>query len=225
MLIYAHRGASKDFPEHTKQAYLAAIEQGADGFECDLRLTKDQELICWHDSNTLRATGQKVKISSSTLDELAFAKPLLFSELFRMAYESGKHLALETKHPVITGGAVERELFRLISDSHLTKDGINIDVMSFSKLAVNRTLRAGFSAVNLIHNSFGMVGNRAEIIGPGLHLIKKNPEIVTRAKRAGKKVYIWTVNEDRDVEYCADLGVDAIMSDNPAQARKALGYS
>ena len=62
MLIYAHRGASKDFPEHTKQAYLAAIEQGADGFECDLRLTKDQELICWHDSNTLRATGQKVKI-------------------------------------------------------------------------------------------------------------------------------------------------------------------
>jgi len=225
MLIYAHRGASKDFPEHTREAYIAAIEQGADGFECDLRLTKDRELICWHDSNTLRATGRKVNISSASLDELAFAKPLLFSDLFRIAYESGKHLALETKHPVKTGGAVERELFRLISDSHLTKDRINVDVMSFSKLAVNRTIRAGFSAVNLIHNNFGAFGNRAQIIGPGLHLIKKRPEIVARAKQAGKKVYIWTVNEDQDVKYCADLGVDAIMSDNPAQARKALGYS
>ena len=41
MLIYAHRGASADFPEHTLAAYEGAVAQGADGFECDLRLTKD----------------------------------------------------------------------------------------------------------------------------------------------------------------------------------------
>jgi len=39
-LIYAHRGASADFPEMSFAAYREAISQGADGFECDLRLTK-----------------------------------------------------------------------------------------------------------------------------------------------------------------------------------------
>ena len=41
MQIYAHRGASHDFPEMTMDAYENAVKQGADGFECDLRLTKD----------------------------------------------------------------------------------------------------------------------------------------------------------------------------------------
>ena len=40
-LIYAHRGASFDHPEMSREAYMAAVEQGADGFETDLRLTKD----------------------------------------------------------------------------------------------------------------------------------------------------------------------------------------
>jgi glycerophosphoryl diester phosphodiesterase len=221
MLIYAHRGASADFPEQSRQAYLEAIKQGADGFECDLRLTKDQELICWHDADTLRMSGQKVKIADSTFEELSFAKPLLFTELFRIAYESGKNLALETKHPVKTGGAVERELLRLISDSH----GITIDVMSFSNLAVRRIISAGFSGVNLAHNKLGLALANSPIIGPGLHLIKQDPKIVDRAHLAGKKVYVWTVNSDEDVKFCADLGVDAIMSDNPARARKALGYA
>ena len=97
--------------------------------------------------------------------------------------------------------------------------------MSFSKLATNRTLKAGISSVNLIHNKFGWMGAKAQIVGPGLHLIKKDPQLVARAHSAGKKVYVWTVNNDADVKFCAELGVDAIMSDNPAQARKALGYS
>jgi len=48
MLIYAHRGASGEFPEGTEAAYLAAISQAADGFECDVRLTKDNQIICYH---------------------------------------------------------------------------------------------------------------------------------------------------------------------------------
>ena len=130
-------------------------------------------------------------------------------------------MALETKHPVKTGGAVERELLRLISDSH----GITIDVMSFSNLAVRRIISAGFSGVNLVHNKLGLALANSPIIGPGLHLIKQDPKIVDRAHLAGKKVYVWTVNSDEDVKFCADLGVDAIMSDNPARARKALGYA
>ena len=53
-LIYAHRGASFDHPEMSLEAYLAAVEQGADGFETDLRLTKDGVIVCWHDPDMKR---------------------------------------------------------------------------------------------------------------------------------------------------------------------------
>jgi glycerophosphoryl diester phosphodiesterase len=43
--IYAHRGSSKQHPELTVAAYKAAIDDGADGFECDVRLTKDNQLL------------------------------------------------------------------------------------------------------------------------------------------------------------------------------------
>jgi glycerophosphoryl diester phosphodiesterase len=69
-LIYAHRGASIAETEHTKEAYQTAINQGADGFECDVRLTKDQKVICYHDANTKRVHDINLKISSTTFEEL-----------------------------------------------------------------------------------------------------------------------------------------------------------
>lgn len=48
-LVMAHRGASGLFPEHTLEAYKAAIEQGADYIEPDLVLTKDGVMIARHE--------------------------------------------------------------------------------------------------------------------------------------------------------------------------------
>ena len=52
MKVFAHRGASGRSPEMSYAAYLAAIEDKADGFECDVRLTLDQEIACFHDADT-----------------------------------------------------------------------------------------------------------------------------------------------------------------------------
>ena len=41
-LVIAHRGASADYAEHTRAAYLHALAVGADGLECDVRLTRDR---------------------------------------------------------------------------------------------------------------------------------------------------------------------------------------
>ena len=48
-IIVAHRGASAHLPEHTLEAYILAIDQGADYIEPDLVMTKDNVLICRHD--------------------------------------------------------------------------------------------------------------------------------------------------------------------------------
>jgi glycerophosphoryl diester phosphodiesterase len=46
--IVAHRGSSRDEPEHTLKAYLRAMDEGADALECDVRLTADGHLVCLH---------------------------------------------------------------------------------------------------------------------------------------------------------------------------------
>jgi glycerophosphoryl diester phosphodiesterase len=55
-LVIAHRGASGYAPEHTRAAYLLAIQQGADFVEQDLVLTKDNQLVCLHDVTLERTT-------------------------------------------------------------------------------------------------------------------------------------------------------------------------
>ena len=52
----AHRGAPLQFPEHTKEAYLAGARMGAGILECDVSFTKDHELVCRHSQNDLHTT-------------------------------------------------------------------------------------------------------------------------------------------------------------------------
>jgi glycerophosphoryl diester phosphodiesterase len=227
MLIYAHRGARRVYPEHTLLAYEEGIRQGADGFECDIRLTKDGEMICWHDADTLRMAGKKVKISATTFADLAFAAPMKFEVLLDLAIANKKNLAVETKHPVPTGGAIEHALLRLLEakKNEIDASGIWITIMSFSVRAVQRVKKAPFERVFLIEQPLFLQNNPAPILGPGIHIVRKNPDLVAQMHKQGKKVFVWTVNDDADVRLCSELGVDVIMSDTPGQARAALGYS
>ena len=75
MQIYAHRGASDDFPELTLAAYQGAVEQGADGFECDVRLTKDEVAVLWHNASMLERAGNPGLIAEMTFAQVAKAYP------------------------------------------------------------------------------------------------------------------------------------------------------
>lgn len=48
--IFAHRGASAHYAEHTRAAFAHALAIGADGIETDIQLSADGHLVCWHDS-------------------------------------------------------------------------------------------------------------------------------------------------------------------------------
>ena len=65
----------------------------------------------------------------------------------------------------------------------------------------------------------------AKTLGPSIEMIKERPEIITFAKENGKRLFIWTVDEPSDVEFCAQNGIDVVITNKPAQARKVLGYS
>lgn len=69
--VVAHRGSSEDVPEHTLAAYRKAIEDGADGLECDVRLTADGHLVCVHDRRVNRTSNGRGAVSSLELADLA----------------------------------------------------------------------------------------------------------------------------------------------------------
>lgn len=52
----SHRGAPLQFPEHTKESYLAAVRSGAGVLECDVAFTKDKQLVCRHSQSDLHTT-------------------------------------------------------------------------------------------------------------------------------------------------------------------------
>ena len=162
--VVAHRGSSEINAEHTLGAYLAALDEGAEGLECDVRLTADGHLVCVHDrrvDRTANAEGLVSTMELAQLDELDFAawknpwselddeapeadretrKVLTLRRLIEAVtdYDRPVDLAIETKHPTRYAGLVERRLVELLRSYGLTSKGSPVRVMSFSYVALNR---------------------------------------------------------------------------------------
>jgi glycerophosphoryl diester phosphodiesterase len=228
MLIYAHRGASIDFTEGSKAAYLGALAQGADGFECDVRLTKDKQIICYHDSDTKRLSNIDLKIAKSNYEELkAKVDPYRLDELLELAISNKKDLVIEFKHPVPTSALIEKLVHKLLLSrrSDIKISGIQISLISFSYLATLRNLKSGYQAGYLVKNSSLIKINPAPVIALHINIVRQNPKVIADQHKKGKKVFVWTVNEASDLLLCAKEGVDVVITDKPAQARMLLGYS
>ena len=68
--IFAHRGASGYAPENTLEAFALAQQQGADGIELDVQLSKDGVPVVFHDESLKRVSGHAGMIKDFTLEEL-----------------------------------------------------------------------------------------------------------------------------------------------------------
>ena len=231
MLIIAHRGASGEFAEGSKAAYEAALAQKADGLECDLRLTKDNQIICYHDANTTRLSNINLEIAKTNYAQLANeVDPYPFEQLLKLAIDNKKDLVLEFKHPVPSGGRVERAVHKLLKSNkdQIKASGIKITAISFSYLATLRNRLAQndlYQTGLLINNKLYARLNPTSIFAVNIDLLKQNPNLGNKIKKNGGRLYIWTGNEVDDLKYCEKIGADAVITDYPAQARKALGYS
>jgi glycerophosphoryl diester phosphodiesterase len=231
MNIYAHRGASHDFPEMTALAYENAVKQGADGFECDLRLTKDGAAILWHDADLKRRADNDAIVAETKLKKLKDIYPqiLTLDEFLDFSINEKKSLLLETKHPVPSRTQIEEVVVEKLDKekSRIKKAGIDIAVMSFSWFAVEKmkALNKEISTTYLLHDYtpwFTARYSSAQSIGPGINLLRKNPAIAKRIKSTGRKLNVWTVNEASDIKLCHQLGVDNLITNRPGYAREVL---
>jgi glycerophosphoryl diester phosphodiesterase len=259
MKVYAHRGASDDVPEHTLAAYKQAILDGADGLECDVRLTADGELVCVHDRRIDRTSTGHGLVSTLELSELRsldfgrwkdtwadFEDPeepdrdrsevLTLDTLLGLVADSGRpiELLVETKHPTRYAGLVERrlvEMFHRFGYAHPRLGTASpIKVMSFSQWSLRRIrqLAPSLTTVLLMHRvpvrfRNGSLPLGVTVAGPSVEIVRAHPHYVERVHGFGHSVHVWTVNRVLDLDLCAGMGVDAIITDRPRRALERLG--
>ncbi len=272
-LVIAHRGASEAVPEHTLAAYQQALADGADGWECDVRLTRDGHLVCLHDrrlNRTSNGRGAVARRSLSELERLDFASwkaerkrsgkrvasnehprdaslavpsadvptVLTLAKLLEVFVDSGRALQLliETKHPNKFGGDVEHALVDLLkrfglapSSPKASREDSRVVVMSHWPLALKRihslapTLRTAqlwWIVPPMYRNGSAPWGS--PVVGPSVRVLRTWPEYVSRAREAGKQVFVWTADEPADIALAARLGADAIITNRPAAVVRQL---
>ncbi|CAM3852268.1 MULTISPECIES: glycerophosphodiester phosphodiesterase [Tsukamurella] len=243
--IVAHRGASGEYPEHTMSAFEAAVAEGADAIECDVRLTRDHHLVCVHDRTVERTSDGTGAVSELDLADLramdfgSWKRPghpesvVTLDELIDLARSADRTLFVETKHPVRFGGLVEQKLLATLQRHGLSRPGdpasAPVVVISFSGSAVWRVRRnaPGVPAVLLGEASRLLGGGaatavRAQGIGPSVESLRERPDTVAKARAAGRFTYCWTVDTQADVALCHGLGVEWIATNHPARARSWL---
>ncbi|MGH3444550.1 MAG: glycerophosphodiester phosphodiesterase [Nocardioidaceae bacterium] len=252
--VVAHRGSSHANPEHTFGAYVAALDEGAEGLECDVRLTADGHLVCVHDRTVNRTTNGEGVVSTmelAQLDELDFAswknpwadlddeavdidedtkRVLTLRTLLETVrdYDRPVDVAIETKHPTRFGGLVERRLVELLDSMGWAGRGSPARVMSFSWVALNRVKKQApaLEVVQLIDKPYAweLAANLVDdawIAGPGIAVLRESARLRARLARSRRRIHVWTVNTEEDLDLCLALGVEAVMTDLPA---KTLAY-
>lgn len=204
LLLLGHRGARavKSIPENTIASFDRALADGCDGFEFDVRLTEDEEAVVCHDE---KVSGYQI---SRTPAKQLTRLPRLRDVLQRYR-DSFLDIELKVK-------GLERITLDLFF-RHKPRRGF---VVSSFLPGVLKSLHALDPAVPLgliceFENQLRLWEELPVEYVIAQHALVEG-ELVRRIKGAGKKVLVWTVNCAEDMRRLRDLGVDGIISDDPA---------
>ena len=242
-IIYAHRGASAYRPENTMEAFSLAIEQGADGFELDVHLTKDGEIVVAHDERLERVSNGTGYINDHTLEEL---KSLNFAKLFAGSASEAQVCRIPTL----------AEVFSLVKPTALA---LNIEMKTNERLYLelpeklaaltkeyameDRVIYSSFNhyllqmikkidaqaKIGLLYD-LGMIDpwvyakyTGAGAIHPHYRIIAALPETVVRCHENGIKVNVWTVDDPQIIKLMLKSGVDGLITNKPDIAAACRG--
>jgi glycerophosphoryl diester phosphodiesterase len=222
----AHRGASGHAPENTLAAIRLAMEMGAEMCELDVQQTADDRLVVMHDDALDRTTNGKGNVWEITLAELQkydagswfdprFAGERLPALEEVIALVRGKmQLNIEAK---IHGH--ERNVASLILET-LQRERFEEQcvVTSFDHKIVDeiKTLAPELQVGYIFgwrEFSAGVFSGKVELLSTHYSLV--DTAFLERAHAAGKKVHIWTVNDQWLMRRMLEMGADGIITNYP----------
>jgi glycerophosphoryl diester phosphodiesterase len=212
-LLLGHRGARRYAPENTIAAFDLALEHGCDGFEFDVRLTADQQGVICHDAEY--SWVAVANCSLAKLHERLASLASLKSVIER--YAATAFLDIELKVP-----GAETTITRLISENPPARGY----VLSSFLPEILITLKEVAPQLTA-----GLIADRRsdlerwrdlpiQVVIP--HHSLCSPALIMEAHEKQKQVFVWTVNRASDMNRFADVGVDAIISDDTALLCRTL---
>lgn len=213
-MIIAHRGASADAPENTLAAFRLAIEECADGLECDLRMSADGVIVISHDDSLKRTHNQPVRITGATAAELAVSDVPTLIETLATVRGKMSLINLELKEP-IPPGALDAAIGP-------NRDGI---ILSSFDTEIIRATRDALPHLPFwlltMHGTNVAIAKARELGCVGIHVWHQTatPRFIAHAARAGFPVYIWTLDDPRRAGILAGRGVAGITTNAPGTLR------
>jgi len=239
-LIVGHRGAPERAVENTRASFTAALEAGASIIETDVRLTADGAVVISHDPDFTRLGGPPVPISASTRQELEqlvlhdgmgnTEKPYFMEDALKDYPSTG--FSVDLKDP---GPGIVRVWSELLRESS-TPERCTTASFRDRTLRIFRRLYPGaavsvarFAVICLLIRTicgcplspgYGEgVLQLPEYGGPFQIL---TPRRIARWQRAGWKVHVWTVDDEKDMRRFAEWGIDGIITNKPFLLKKVL---
>ena len=237
ILNLAHRGASGEYPENTMLAFEKAIEQGADGFETDVHLSADGELVVIHDDTldrTTNGTGNVYSYSFSELRRLSAGKsnginglkmPHL-REVLELVRDKGMVLNIEIKNNTTFYPNIEEKVINLIYEYKLLNSvllsSFNHQSMALCKKIAPR-IKTGLLYSQPLYRTVDyakMCG--ADALHPHYLLAIHDKALREDCNKESLGLNVWTVNETEDMLTMINMGVNSIITNFPGKLSKIL---
>ncbi|MBN1406297.1 MAG: hypothetical protein JW956_00825 [Calditrichaceae bacterium] len=242
-LVIAHRGASYEAPENTLAAVNLAWRMDADGVEVDVHLTRDGQVVVFHDEHTRRYGGSRKRIAQCDYSELLKLDvgrfmgeqykgeriPLL-AEVISTVPEN-KRLVIEIK----SGPETVLPIQSIVYESKITPN--KIIFISFRRDTIKEIKKAFPECIAMrLYELFQMPFTK--IIYPSLkRMIEEVTEdqldglnislvaavkqsFIKQIKNDGLQIYFWTINNLKQARFLIQAGVDGIATDRPDWLRE-----
>ena len=226
-LIYAHRGASGYAPENTLEAFRLSMEMGADGFELDVHMSLDGELVVIHDESVDRTTDGKGLVRDLTLAQLkeldascgmeAYrgAKIPTLGEVFDLVKDTRHIVNVEVKTDEWFYPELEEKILALAKEKGV-EDRVIYSSFNHYTLIRLRQLKSDAKLGMLFGDIMVKPWEYARDLPVDyLHPMKMNiwvPGFSEGAAAAGYGVNMWTINDSETMQRCLDTGAGIITN-------------
>lgn len=235
--VTAHRGFSYAAPENTLYVFEEAINAGADYIELDVQQTADGQLVVSNDETLNRTTDGTGILTEYTYDELMElscgswfkkgeqdfydAKIALLSEALELAKENSCLLNIEIKK---SGNPEETAVktAEMLMEYDMT-DSCYVTSFSYSALKVTKKTDSEIKTAIIANIASPAFYSQLKYIDAlSLNYIFVNQSVISNAHKNGKRVFVWTVNNQSDMERMISIGADNIITDRPDLALETV---
>src|SRR5437868_4040784 len=202
-LLLGHRGAraTPSIPENTIASFDRALQHGCDGFEFDVRQTKDAAALLCHDSKS--GDIEIARAIRSDIPHLAVLEEVL------ERYAKSAFLDIELKVPGL------EETVLAILRQHPQKQGFVVSSF-FPEILLQLRARDPEVPLGLIADRQAQLSRWRELpvqyVIPHYKLATQG--LIEDVQAAKKSIFVWTVNESDAMQRIAAWGADAIISDD-----------